>query len=173
MYDRVKMLEEEVELKKLLDEGKTTQEIRDIFGWDAKKYWAVWERLHKKQDKAPYEIGMSAEEYKLIAEQPTEKNHYLHYITESLCFSCRRCNADMCRWFWINNPKPVDGWDARPRMLSISGKRGYEKKIQTYDVRHCPNFVPDRRADTRRVADNERWKDDKRRNATNRKDKEN
>lgn len=64
----------------------------------------------------------------------------------TLCWQCRKACGG-CSWtswdFKRERPRfePVEGWEAVPRMLYAADKaRG---GVQSYEVRHCPEFKPD------------------------------
>lgn len=59
---------------------------------------------------------------------------------ESLCWTCQNAYAHKC--CWMDRCHPVEGWDAVPTRIRMSGDGG-EGTTRSYLVRGCPNYVPE------------------------------
>ena len=58
----------------------------------------------------------------------------------TICWDCK--NAVLgCSW--SKNFEPVEGWKAVPTKLSAGDHN--DETIDSFDVRECPEFVPDER----------------------------
>ena len=60
--------------------------------------------------------------------------------SETLCWTCQNASADKC--CWMDRCHPVEGWDAAPTRIRMSGEGGVST-IRSYLVRACPNYVPE------------------------------
>lgn len=54
----------------------------------------------------------------------------------SICFNCKNAYAHKCKW--VHSLTPIPGWTAVKRDIKYK-----EGPISTYNVKRCPNFVPD------------------------------
>lgn len=70
-----------------------------------------------------------------------QKNYYERRVT--LCESCRKATNSGCSW--SREFKPVQGWDAQETVCGYQISRATEEEIKTpiqsYVVKHCPEFV--------------------------------
>ena len=53
----------------------------------------------------------------------------------NICFDCQKA---VCGCSWSKNFTPIPGWTAEPSVLT-----GFGKRIETYHITECPEFVPD------------------------------
>lgn len=80
----------------------------------------------------------------------------------SICFDCQNACGG-CSWSGLDPVthmprfEPVPGWTATPTCLKVSWAchgRTYNKRIESYCITACPEFVPD---DPKRVRRGERF----------------
>lgn len=57
---------------------------------------------------------------------------------ETLCWSCS-CAAGETMCPWAKSFTPISGWTAAPTIINGNGAQ-----IQSFNVRACPLFIPDR-----------------------------
>lgn len=64
-----------------------------------------------------------------------------------LCWDCKNCRADKCSWH-DGTYTPVPGWDAEPEVVrnryQSQDEAVYFKDTDSFWIKGCPNFMPDR-----------------------------
>ena len=58
----------------------------------------------------------------------------------TLCEACKHTNRFECSWFDPDNPRPVPGWEAKPKTITYETAAGVRHEIKSYLVKKCPNF---------------------------------
>lgn len=70
--------------------------------------------------------------------------------SNELCFNCQNACGG-CSWSALdpatNKPKyePVPGWTAKKVMLKVGYAHGKVTWVQTYHIKACPQYTPDRK----------------------------
>lgn len=59
---------------------------------------------------------------------------------DTICWKCKNACGNCS---WSRSYEPVEGWDAKPTKV-VNYVRGQETITDSFNVRHCPQFVKDR-----------------------------
>ena len=66
-----------------------------------------------------------------------------YYVSQQLCWRCRRACGGCS---WSQRLQPVPGWTATHMRRRTGHSRGGAVMMDTYSIKACPEFVPDRSA---------------------------
>lgn len=72
-------------------------------------------------------------------------------MRDTLCWNCKNTSGNKCTWF-SEKAKPVDGWEAVRRDIFIESGSSRYRKVKSYYVIDCPNFVKE---DIERLTDDQ------------------
>ena len=77
-----------------------------------------------------------------------EKKSVYRAPTATLCWTCGRACGGANGCSWSREYKPVEGWDAERRDVAVwrgESGRQYTEYSESYYVKRCPEYVPDRK----------------------------